>query len=132
MIVLDASAAVDFLLDIRPAADRIRERILRPGERLHAPHLLDLEILAAVRRRVRREVVSVERERLARAALVELRAVRHPPGPLLGRIWELRHNLTVFDAAYVALAESLRAPLITCDAKLVGVPGVHARVELVA
>lgn len=130
MIVIDASALVDFLLDVRPEADKVRERILVPGERLHAPHVIDLEVLSAIRRRVARNVVSPERERLARTALRDLRAVRHPHTVLLERIWELRANLTVFDATYVALAEALDAPLLTSDAKLANVPGAYARVEL--
>lgn len=129
MIVLDASAAVDLLLLIEPQASAIAERILRPGETLHAPALLDAEVLQAIRRRLSRNVLGEERAGEAMADLLDLRLVRYPIPPLVERMWELRENLTAFDAAYVALAEALDAPLVTCDRKIAESPGHGARVE---
>lgn len=129
MIVLDASAAVDLLLRIEPQASSILERLLVPGESLHAPALVDAEALQAIRRRLHRDVLSPARAREALDDLMDLRLVRYPLPPLLERMWELRDNLSAYDAAYVALAEALDAPLVTCDGKLAKAPGHRARVE---
>lgn len=130
MIVLDASAAVDLLLRSQPVADRLRERLQRPGETLHVPHVFDLEVAQAVRRRTLRAEISPARGRRALDRLAELRLTRYGHARLLDRIWELRENFTVFDAAYLALAETLRASLVTVDAKLTSPTGSRARVEL--
>lgn len=118
------------LLGHEPAARRIRERIGHPGETLHAPHLLDLEVLQTLRGLVLGGEVSPERAQRARTRLSGAYVVRYPHVPLLERIWEIRHNLTAYDAAYVALAESLDAPLITLDARLSQAPGIRAEVEV--
>lgn len=131
MIVLDASAAVDYLLHA-DAYDRISSRLDAHGEELHAPHVLDLEVANALRRlALRREITSSEAED-ALGTYADLRLQRYPMVALLSRIWELRSNLTAFDAAYVALAEALEAPLITTDARLARAPGPRARIELLA
>jgi predicted nucleic acid-binding protein len=129
LIVLDASAAVDYLLDIG-ASRLIASRIGTAGETLHAPHVLDLEVGQALRRLALRRILSPGRAEDALADYAGLRLRRYPHGYLLPRIWELRANLTVFDAAYVALAEVLESPLITADARLARSAGHEATIEL--
>ena len=131
MIVLDASAAVDYLIG-GPAFERIRARVDKPGQALHAPHLLDLEVAQALHRLTLREAVSAERADEALWDLADLRLTRYPHAALLPRVWELRANMSVFDAAYVALAETLDVPLITTDARLARTPGHRAMIDLLA
>jgi predicted nucleic acid-binding protein len=131
MIVLDASALVELLLGTE-AGRTIAARTADPRLGLHAPHLADVEVAQALRRYVREGLLEAS---AAAAALVELRALdleRHSHEPLLDRVWALRENVTAYDAVYVALAEALEAPLLTCDARLARAPGLRARFELVA
>jgi predicted nucleic acid-binding protein len=128
VIVLDASMALELLLG-GSRAGRLRE-LLRSGERLCAPHLLDIEVAHVLRRYQRARALTPSRAGAAIEDLAELPLARHPHTPLLARIWELRDNLTGYDAAYVALAELMEAPLFTCDAKLAAAPGHRARIEL--
>ena len=130
MIVLDASSVVAVLLYRGPGAERIRERIESPGESLHVPHLMDLEVLHALRRQALRGALSPGRGAEALEDLASIMLVRYPHTSLMERIWELRENLTAYDAAYVALAEALDAPLVTMDARLAQAPGHRAAVEL--
>ena len=130
MIVLDAAAAVAVLLNVGPEARLIRERISQPDETLHVPHLLDIEVLHALRRHNLGGALPAERARLALNRLRQTRLIRYSHTPFLGRIWELRENLTAYDAAYVALAEALDAPLVTMDVRLAQAPGNRATVEL--
>ena len=132
MIVLDASAAVEVLLGSPRHAPALRARLARPGESMHVPHLFDLEVLAALRRHVLRGRLSTDRAAQALAALSDMRAIRYSHSPFRARIWELRANLTPYDAAYVALAEALEAPLVTLDRALAEATGVTAAVELQA
>lgn len=97
---------------------------------LHAPHLIDIEILHALRRLVAAGHLGEERAAAARLDFADLAIVRYPHAPLAERIWHLRHNLTAYDAAFVALSEELGSPLITCDAGLAATPGNNARIEL--
>ena len=133
MIVLDASAAVDWLLRT-PEGERIEQRIYTPNdprsETLHTVHLLDVEFAQVLRRLVREGKLTSARAEEAIEDLAALRIVRYAPMLLLKRIWRLRQNLTAYDAAYVALAEELRAPLITRDQKLAAAPGHGAAVEV--
>jgi predicted nucleic acid-binding protein len=129
MIVLDASAAVDWLLQT-PAGQRIEKRIYFSNESLHAPHLLDLEVAQVLRRLVLDGSVSNQRAAEAIQDLVDLRVTRYPQFVLLLRIWQLRHNFSAYDAAYIVLAERLDAPLITRDGRLAAASGDTARVEL--
>lgn len=129
MIVLDASAAVDFLLQT-PAGQQIETRIYAHPESLQAPHLLDLEVAQVLRRLVGEGVISASRSDEAIRDLLALRITRYPHFVFLSRIWQLRHNLSAYDAAYVALAEKLDAPLITRDRKLASAPGHKAAVEV--
>jgi predicted nucleic acid-binding protein len=129
VIVLDASAAVDWLLQTS-AGQRIENRIYSHNESLHTPHLLDLEVAQVVRRLVREGTVTEHRADEAIRDLLDLRIARYPHFVLLPRIWQLRHNLSAYDAAYVVLAEKLGAALITRDSGLAGAPGHSASVEL--
>ena len=129
MIVVDASAAVTMFLNLRPSAARVRAR-LGQTEEVHVPHLFDVEVLHALRRHSLRGDLSREQSRLILGLLREMKAVRYPHAPLIARIWDLRGNLTAYDAAYVALAETLDAPLVTTDARLAQAPGIRAAVEV--
>ena len=129
MIVLDASAVLAWLLGSGPAAP-ISRRIVNPGESLHAPHLLNVEVLHALRRHALRGELSQTRSDEALEDLLDINVSLYPHAPLVGRIWELRENLTAYDAAYVALAEALDAPLVTTDGRLARASGHHAVVEV--
>jgi len=98
-------------------ADRIMARALNLSERLHAPHLLDIEVTDVLRRLVLQKQITAARGELALDDLAKLVIERHGHESLLGRIWQLRDSLTSYDAAYVALAEALHAPLSSCDGK---------------
>lgn len=100
-----------------------------PGETLHAPHLLDVEVAQVLRRYVRSKDILPERGAEALADLASLPINRYPYFVLLPRIWQLRHNLTAYDAAYVALAEALDATLVTRDRALKSLSSA-ARVEV--
>ena len=130
MIVLDASAVVDLLVDPvgRPA---LVERVLGDDD-LHAPHLLDVEVVQALRRLSSRGALSADRAADARADAALMPIVRYPHLALLERAWDLRENVSVYDGVYVALAELLQAPLVTCDRRLARVPGHDAAVEVFA
>jgi predicted nucleic acid-binding protein len=130
VIVVDASALLEALLRT-PAADVVGLRLFAPGETLHAPHLLDVELAHVIRRYAAAGEIDGERGRAALADLADLRLLRYPHDILLPRIWDLRHNLSAYDAAYVALAEALDAPLITRDRRLAAAVGHRARIELV-
>src|SRR3984885_10429236 len=117
MIVLDASAAVDWLLQTS-AGQHIEKRIYSRNETLHAPQLLDLEVTQVLRRLAFQGVVSAIRADEAVRDLLDLRLTRYPHLVLLPRIWQLRHNFSAYDAAYIVLAEKLGAALVTRDARL--------------
>ena len=129
MIVVDASVLIEVLLQTSDGLV-IAERLLEPRESLHAPHLIDVEVAQVLRRFVLRGEVYPERARQALDVLEVFPLTRYALEPLLARIWDLRANLTAYDAAYVALAEGLRARLVTRDKRLVAVPGVASTVEL--
>jgi predicted nucleic acid-binding protein len=129
VLVVDASALLEILLNT-PAGDRVAARLFRRGETLHAPHLVDLEVAQVLRRYARAGDVEASRGRAALEDLADFPLTRYPHGLFLPRIWELRRNVTAYDAAYVALAEALAAPLVTRDAALASVRAHRARVEL--
>jgi predicted nucleic acid-binding protein len=129
LIVLDALAAVDWLIQ-RPAGRLIGQRIRSRNETIHAPHLFDLEVLQVLRRLARQAVISDQRVDIAVQDLLNLRIARYPHLIVLPRVWQLRDNLTSYDAAYVALAERLRAPLVTRDTGIAAASGHQAQVEL--
>jgi predicted nucleic acid-binding protein len=129
MIVLDASAAIDWLLQT-PAGQHIEKHIYSRSESLHAPHLLDLEVTQVLRRLASQGVISAHRADEAMRDLLDLRITRYPHQVLLPRIWQLRHNFSAYDAAYIVLAEQLRAALVTRDVRLASASGHAASVEL--
>jgi predicted nucleic acid-binding protein len=129
VIVLDASAAIDWLLQTA-VGQRIETRIYSRGESLHAPHLLDLEVAQVLRRLVRESAVSAQRADLALQDLQDLRLTRYPHFVFLPHIWRLRHNLSAYDAAYVVLASQLAATLITRDARLASASSRGVSIEL--
>jgi predicted nucleic acid-binding protein len=129
VIVVDASALLEVLLRT-PAANVVEERLFAPRQTLHAPHLLDVEVAQVVRRYAANRAISSERGRAALADLADFSLRRYPHDFLLPRIWELRSNLTAYDAAYVALAEALDAPLMTRDRRLAAAAGHRAQIEL--
>ena len=130
MLVLKASAALAAFLGTGVNSTSIRVRIEAPGESLHAPQLLDVEMLHALRGLVLRGDVSRARDEEVREDFASLRWSRYSHVAFLDRIWELKDNLTAYDATYVALAEALSAPLVTTDARLARAPGIRADVEV--
>ncbi len=130
MIVLDASAVVALLLN-GSAGRRVAEAISSPALSLHAPELLDVEVLQALRRYVRTGALTAERGAVSVGALGQLDIARYGHADFASRMWALRENLTAYDAAYIALAEALDAPLLTLDARLAAAPGHQAEVRLI-
>lgn len=130
MIVLDASAAIEWLFQT-PAGINIEQVMFSPSETLHAPHLIDVEVAQVLRRYVRDKAITAQRGQEALEDLADLAMTRYPHDFLLPRVWELRETLTAYDATYVALAEVLSAPLVTCDQRIARAPGHSATVRLV-
>lgn len=128
MVVVDASAVLEALAAQRPAAGLMAR--LSEQEVLHAPHLIDVELLHGLRRMLQRGQAVAATVPEVRRDLADLAIVRHAHLPHADRVWELRDNLTAYDATYVALAEALRLPLVTCDAGIAGAPGHQATIEL--
>jgi predicted nucleic acid-binding protein len=130
MIVVDASALLELLLRM-PSAEAVEQVVFAPGETLHAPHLIDIEVVQVLRRYAADDEIGEARGQAAIADLSEMPLQRYPHGLLLPRIWQLRNNLSTYDAAYVALAEALDSPLLTRDRRLAAAPGNHARIRLI-
>jgi predicted nucleic acid-binding protein len=123
MIVADASAIMAWLL-------RLRSVPFPADERVHVPHLIDTQVANAVRGHVRRGELD---ERAGWEILDTFRwlgITRHGTFSMLDRVWELRHNLSAYDAAYVALAEALECPLFTGDARISRAPGLRCAVTI--
>ena len=127
MIVADASAVVEFVVR-RDASRPLRDRLRR--EVIHAPYLIEVEALSALRAVARRGELSDAIVWLARDAIASMPLLLYPQRPLMERIWALRHTHSAYDASYIALAELLPAPLVTCDARLARSTGHTAQVEL--
>jgi predicted nucleic acid-binding protein len=128
VLVVDASVLAPALADDGSDGDSARARMR--GHVLAAPELIDLETASVIRRRLGTGALDTRRAALALTDLLELPLRRAPHRPLLARCWELRENMTVYDAAYVALAELLDAVLLTADARLVNAPGARCKLEL--
>jgi predicted nucleic acid-binding protein len=126
---VDASVLAVALADDGPDGDAARAR-LTADPALHAPHLVDLEVLSMLRRQAGADLLDRRRVGLAIRDLVDLPIVRYPHLPFAWRLWELRDNLTPYDAAYVALAEALDCALVTGDGRLARAPGVRCTVEV--
>lgn len=130
MIVLDASAVLELVL--RTAKGRkVEARALLPEQSLHAPHLIDVEVAHALRRLVQLKEVPAARAKQALDDHAALHIKRADHEDMLERLWELRESVTAYDGTYVALAEVLEAPLITCDSKLARSHGHRAMIELI-
>lgn len=129
MIVLDASAVLEAV-----AAEVVNkaliERLLCEGDDLHAPELVDVEVIGGLRRLEAKAEITAERAVAARRQIALLALERYPHQGLVDRAWELRHALTAYDATYVALSEALGAPLVTCDGRLSRSSGHRASIEL--
>jgi predicted nucleic acid-binding protein len=130
VLVTDASAVIELLLRT-PAALAVEHRLFADGETLHAPHLLDVEVAQVLRRYAAAGGLDAARGRTSLQTLADLPIRRYPHDLLLPRVWALRHNVTAYDAVYLALAEALDAVLLTRDRRLAGASGHQARVELV-
>ncbi len=129
-MVVDASVLVNALADDHDDGDRARERLQADSD-VHAPELLDLEVLSVLRRGLRSGALDERRTELAVTDLRELAVIRYPHLPLVEPAWRHRHNLTVYDAAYVALAELLDCVLVTADERIAGAAHLGCVVELV-
>jgi predicted nucleic acid-binding protein len=127
MIVLDASVVVELLTN-GPLADSLRHDLSGRSDSFVAPHLLDVEVVSALRHLVGARRYDSQRSKQFLAGLAMLPAQRLPHTPLLNRVWELRHSFTAYDAVYIALAEATNSVLYTCDEKLS--KGHRARVAL--
>ena len=125
MIVFDASAAVSGLLRTGAARARLASEVL------HAPHVLDTEVVDVIRRLVLRRSLADGDADLALSTWKRLGIRRYPTIGLLDRVWELRHNLSACDAAYVALAEALDCHLVTADQRLAAAEGPRCTIEIV-
>ena len=125
MIVIDASVLATALGDDADDGERVRVRLR--GESLAAPAIIDLEVASVWRRTLTDE----RRATLALADLAQLPLRRAPHLPLLARCWQLRHNLTPYDGAYVALAEALEVTLLTADLRLARASGIRCEIETV-
>ena len=130
MIVVDASALLEALLGTAASA-AVTRRIFEAGQTLHAPHLLDVEVVQVLRRYAIAGDLDDQRARAALDDLADFPIRRYPHGLLLPRAWELRNNFSAYDAVYVALAEALDAPLLTRDRRLANAAGKHVSVELI-
>ncbi len=131
MLVVDASALTELVL-LRPAATRVRAQIVE--HEMHAPHLLDIEVISAVRRLLGRGGVTERRASAAVSAFLKLPVERYPHSILGLRVWDLRKNFSPYDAVYLALAEKLRGggvPLLTADARLARATRKHTDVEVI-
>jgi predicted nucleic acid-binding protein len=128
VLVVDASVLVVALADDDLDGDKARMRLR--GEQLAAPDLVDLEVASVLRGHVAGGHLSLRRAELALVDLVDLPLRRAPHRELLFRCWELRSNLTVYDAAYVALAELFESALLTADARLAKASGPRCRIDV--
>jgi predicted nucleic acid-binding protein len=128
VLVVDTSAILDAIAAQEPAPGLVA-RLSDDGD-LHAPHLIDVEILHALRGMTMRGEITDDRATDARTDFADTALLRYPHEPLSDRVWELRHNLSAYDAAFIALAEALAVPLITCDARLASSRGHDADIEL--
>jgi len=130
VIVVDASALIEVLLNTA-SGSRITERLFDGQETLHAPCLLDVEVAQVLRRYALAGELTATRGLQAIEDLADFPITRYPHDLFLPRIWELRHNTTAYDAAYIVLAEALDAPLLTRDAKLASTAGHYANIEYI-
>jgi predicted nucleic acid-binding protein len=132
MLVVDASAVTELILG-RPAGDAVGDHLAGHGFALHAPHLVDVEVLSALRRLVSSGEATVARAGDAVADLLDLPIERYPHDILVPRVWQLRENFSAYDASYVALAEAVAnepVPLLTADERLARAVAAHVDVPV--
>lgn len=127
-IVIDTSAMIEILLNEETADVELRKRVLL--NRLTAPELFDIEAVSVLRRLERSGIVTKDDAAAVLSDIGNAPIARAPHKPLVGRVWELRHCVGAYDATYIALAEELDVPLVTCDAKLAKSQGHAAKIEL--
>ncbi len=127
--MIDASVLANVVGDDGPAGRAARARIASASQ-WSAPDLVDVETVSVLRRRWRAGDLTARRFRSAVVDLLSLPIIRFPTGPLMMRAYELRSNVTPYDATYVALAEGLSCPLVSADARLARAPGVHCHVDI--
>jgi predicted nucleic acid-binding protein len=128
-MVVDASVLIEVLLGTGLGKD-LAPRLFEGDPVLHAPHVIDLEVLQVLRALLQAKEITPDTALGVAARLQAFDLVRHAHDDLIPRIFDLRHNLTAYDAAYLALAEALDVPLVTCDGAFDGVPGRRASVEV--
>lgn len=129
-LVLDASVAAIAVVEATPQGDALRARLV--ANPVHAPHLVDAEVGSVLRRHAAAGLIEPARAAGALRMLSTLVTDRYPHGPLSGPAWSLRHNLSFYDALYVALAARLAVPLLTADARLARAPGLPCAVEVIS
>ena len=129
-MVLDASGVVELLLNTA-SGRRLSARLLAETEGVHVPHLIDAEIAQVLHRFVLRELLDARSGAAALRRWQDFDVDRYPHEPLLNRVWELRANVTAYDATYLALAEALSMVFVTGDRRLARVPGARTAIELV-
>lgn len=129
MLVIDASAALELLMTTG-SGFAVEEHVLESGEPLAAPHLIDIEVLHVIRRFHRTGVLTRQRSEQAIDDFGDLPITRYGHEILRSNMWRMRDNLTAYDAAYIALAELLDAPIVTCDGKLARSSGHDVSVHL--
>jgi predicted nucleic acid-binding protein len=127
MIVADASVILEVLLNTAIGAE-VDKQLFAPGQTIQIPYLTDLEVLQVLRRYSRTTIISDIRAKEAIQDYTDMPLNRYPHSVLMPRIWELRHNFTAYDAAYIALAEALDSPLMTCDRAFATIRGHRAKV----
>lgn len=130
MIVVDSSLVANALVVPNAKGDAARDRLARDAD-VHAPQLMDLEVVSSIRRLSRHGKINEDEADFALFQLHNFPVVRYPHVELIPRLWELRHNATPYDASYIALAEDLDCPLVTADTHLEGVPSIRCQVEVV-
>ena len=131
MIVVDASALLEFLLQTS-IGRRVEARLFHDDVELHAPHLVDVEVVQGLRRLVRTGEVPSGRASEVIVDLIDLDLHRHGHIELVSRVWNLRENLSAYDATYVALAEAIDATILTCDRPLASAAGRRVQIEVIA
>jgi len=130
LIVIDASAVLELVLQT-PKGIAVSERVLSPQERLHVPHLIDIEVTQTLRRLTLAKALTARRAEEALTDFSQLTLERHDQRDLIRRVWQLREGLSAYEGVYVALAEALDAPLLTCDAWLSRTHGHRARITAI-
>lgn len=129
MLVVDASVLAPVVADGGTDGDRYRQRLR--GEQLAAPDLMRIEVMSVIRRQLGRGLLTVEQADRALEDLLALPVTVFPTAQFLRRGWELRGNVSSYDACYIALAESLGCPVVTADARLSHAPGPDCAIEVI-